>query len=307
MSGPIIESVHASKRYGEVLGLNGFTASFGPGITGLVGPNGAGKSTLFRVLTGQLRLDAGTITILGRDVWNNQRMNRSVGFCPDHPGIYEWMNPEEFVRTMLLLDGFPPEEAARRTKDALETVEMWEFRERKIRTFSKGMRQRVKVAQAMAHDPEVLLLDEPLNGMDPVGRVHLLKLFTDLASKGKHLVVSSHVLHEVERLTSNIVMISNGRAIAQGDLHRIRDLLDQFPHTIEIETTTPRALAKVLSEHPDVTTLQFTGPDRITVQTSVPDTFYRNLPEVAVQEGINITGVRSLDDSLEAVFRFLSR
>jgi len=300
MSDPVVKAVNASKRYGEVLGLNGFTANFGPGITGLVGPNGAGKSTLFRVVTGQLKLDAGQITILGTDAWNTQWKNRLIGFCPDHPGLYDWMNPEEFVRTLLMIDGFDPDDAERRTRRSLETVEMWEYRDRKIRTFSKGMRQRVKVAQAIAHEPKVLFLDEPLNGMDPVGRVSLLELFSKLASEGRHLIVSSHVLHEVERLTSQIVMISNGRALAEGDLHRIRELLDQYPHTIEIET-------RILTDHPDVTSIRFPAPDRITVQTSVPDTFYQNLPEVALMEGINIIGVRSLDDSLEAVFRFLSR
>lgn len=304
---PVVQATNATKRYGEVLGLNGFTATFGPGITGLVGPNGAGKSTLFRVMTGQLPLDAGRITVLGRSAWNTQEKNRELGFCQDNPGLYDWMTPEEFVRSLLLLDGFPPEEARARSRRALETVAMWEHRGRRIRTFSKGMRQRVKVAQAIAHDPSVLLLDEPLNGMDPVGRADMIGLFTRLAREGRHLLVSSHVLHEVERLTSNIVMISNGRALAQGDLHRIRDLLDQFPHTIELETTTPRLLARVLSEHPDVTSLKFTGPTTLTVQTAEPDAFYQALPEVALQEGLDITGVRSLDDNLEAVFRLLSR
>ncbi len=304
---PVIEARNATKRYGEVLGLNGFTASFGRGITGLVGPNGAGKSTLFRVLTGQLRLDAGQIAILGRDTWNAQGRDPRVGFCPDHPGLYDWMTPENFVRSLLVLDGFPEAEARDRTRKALDTVEMWPYRDRKIRTFSKGMRQRVKVAQAIAHDPPLLLLDEPLNGMDPVGRAALLTLFARLAREGRHLVVSSHVLHEVERLTPEIVMISNGRALAQGDVHRIRDLLDQFPHTIEIETTTPRELARRLADHPDVTSLRFSGTNGLTIQTSRPDDFYQGLPEVALQEGIQILGVRSLDDNLEAVFRLLAR
>jgi ABC-2 type transport system ATP-binding protein len=304
---PIVRAENASKRYGEVLGLNGFTASFGPGITGLVGPNGAGKSTLFRVLTGQLRLDAGTITLLGKETWNTPEKNRALGFCPDHAGLYDWMNPREFVSSLLLLNGVGPSEAAQRTQAALETVEMWEFRDRKIRTFSKGMIQRVKVAQAIAHQPTVLLLDEPLNGMDPMGRASLLALFQKLAEEGRHLIVSSHVLHEVERLTSQIVMISNGRALAEGDLHRIRDLLDQHPHTIQIETTTPRLLAQILSDHPDVTGLTFAAPGILMVQTAQPDAFFQSLPEVALKEGVNLTGVRSLDDNLEAVFRLLSR
>ncbi len=308
MSGTVIvQAVNASKRYGEVLGLNGFTATFGPGITGLVGPNGAGKSTLFRVLTGQLRLDAGQLTLLGKESWNTPEKNRALGFCPDHSGLYDWMNPQEFVEALLLVNGFGPSEAAERARRALDTVGMWEHRQRKIRGFSKGMIQRVKLAQAIAHDPTVLLLDEPLNGMDPVGRADLLALFKKLASEGCHLIVSSHVLHEVERLTSQIVMISNGRALAEGNLHQIRELLDQHPHTIQLETTTPRVLARLLADRPDVTGLTFAAPQVLMVQTAQPDEFFRYLPEAALKEGVNLTGVRSLDDNLEAVFRFLAR
>lgn len=302
---PVIEAVGATKRFKEVLGLNGFTASFGPGITGLIGPNGAGKSTFFNVLTGQLHLDAGELRFLGQSTWNTPAKNRDLGYCPDHSGMPSWMTPEAWVVSLLEMDGYLPAEARDRARRSLETVHLTEVSHRPLRTFSKGMRQRAKVAQAIAHDPKVLLLDEPLNGADPIGRVRLLELFREMAAKGRHIVVSSHVLHEVERLTSQIVMIANGRALAQGDLHKIRDLLDMFPHTIELETSTPRPLAKVLSDRVDVMNLKFTGPDRLAVQTSSPDAFYRDLADIALTEGLSVTGVRSLDDNLEAVFRFL--
>lgn len=307
MSAPaVIEAVNATKRFKEVLGLNGFTASFGPGITGLVGPNGAGKSTLFNALSGQIHLNMGTLTILGQDVWNTPAKNRDLGYCPDHSGLPSWMSPEAWVVSLLQMDGYPPAEARDRARASLETVHLTEVSQRPLRTFSKGMRQRAKMAQAIAHDPKVLLLDEPLNGADPIGRVKLLQLFGEMAAKGRHIVVSSHVLHEVERLTSQIVMIANGRALAQGDLHKIRDLLDMFPHTIELETATPRPLARVLADRTDVMSVRFTGPDRITVQTSAPEMFFRDLTDVALMDGVSVVGVRSLDDSLEAVFRLLA-
>jgi ABC-2 type transport system ATP-binding protein len=307
MPEPVIQALEATKRYGEVLGLNAFTASFGPGITGLVGPNGAGKSTLFRVLTGLVPLDAGSIRILGRPAFNTPEKNRLIGYCPDQPALWDWLGPEDFLRTLLEIDGYSAEEARTRTAAALETVDLTAERHRRISTFSKGMRQRVKMAQAIAHDPQVLLLDEPLNGTDPLGRAKLLGLFRKFAAEGRHIIVSSHILPEVERLTTNIVMISNGRAVAQGDVHRIRELLDRYPLTIELETPTERPVAVALAGRPDVSSLQFPGPGRIILQTSTPDSFFEDLPQIAVREGLEITGVRSLDDSLEAVFRLLSK
>jgi len=302
----IVEAVGATKRYGEVLGLNGFTARFGPGITGLVGPNGAGKSTFFRLLAGQLRPDAGTVTLLDHPAWGPSEFRRRVGYCPEHAALFEWMMGEEFVSTLLRVDGFSRAEARARTDRALATVDLVEARHRRLRVYSKGMRQRVKIAQAIAHDPEVLLLDEPLNGVDPVGRSQLLALFTALASSGHHLIVSSHVLYEIERLTSEIVMISNGRALAQGNVHQIRDLISDRPHTIELLTPDPRALARALTGWEHVAAIEFPAPGRLTVLSRTPSAFYQGLPEVVVREHLQVTGVRGVDDNLDAVFRYLS-
>ena len=302
----IVEAVGATKRYGEVLGLNGFTARFGPGITGLVGPNGAGKSTFFRLLAGQLRPDAGTVTLLDHPAWGPSEFRRRVGYCPEHAALFEWMTGEEFVSTLLRVDGFSRAEARARTDRALATVDLVEARHRRLRVYSKGMRQRVKIAQAIAHDPEVLLLDEPLNGVDPVGRSQLLALFTALANSGHHLIVSSHVLYEIERLTSEIVMISNGRALAQGNVHQIRDLISDRPHTIELLTPDPRALARALTGWEHVAAIEFPAPGRLTVLSRTPSAFYQGLPEVVVREHLQVTGVRGVDDNLDAVFRYLS-
>jgi ABC-2 type transport system ATP-binding protein len=296
----------ATKRYGEVLGLNGFSAEFGPGITGLVGPNGAGKSTFFRVLAGQLHLDAGSVTVMGRPAAAPVRTNRQVGYCPEAPTLYEWMTAEEFLRTLLRLDGFDAAEARRKCEDALVAVDLLPVKERKLAGFSRGMRQRVKIAQALAHEPSLLLLDEPLNALDPVSRVHLLDLFARLARAGRHLILSSHVLYEVERLTDQIVMMSNGRAIAQGDIHEIRDLIDSRPLTVEVTTPVPRELGRALAGWDHVTDVSFPAPEKVVAQTRSPDTFYRSLGELARTGTVEIRGVRGVDDNLEAVFRLLA-
>ncbi|HEV2166401.1 MAG TPA: ABC transporter ATP-binding protein [Thermoplasmata archaeon] len=305
MSG-IVEAENVTKRYGEVLGLNGFTAQFGPGITALIGPNGAGKSTLFRLLTGQLRSNSGRLTVLDRDPWVHRSESSAVGYCPEHPAVYGWMTPTDFVTYLLRLDGFPRAAAASRAAEAIATVGLAEAAHRRLRGFSKGMRQRVEVAQALAHDPSLLLLDEPLNGLDPVGRVALLELFERLARSGHHLIVSSHVLYEVERLTEEIVMISNGRVLAFGNVHRIRDALDAHPHSILLRTKVPRLLAERLAGWPHVTSLEIGEPDRLTVRTRAPDTFYRDLPALVLDGSIDVTEMSSPDDNLEAVFRFLT-
>ncbi|MCI4365109.1 MAG: ABC transporter ATP-binding protein [Thermoplasmata archaeon] len=306
MTRPVVVATAATKRYGEVLGLNGFSAEFGPGITGLIGPNGAGKSTFFRVLAGQLHLDAGTMTLLDRPADDPVRSNHEVGYCPESPTLYEWMTPEEFLRTLLRLDGFEASEARRRCQNALGEVDLLPVKDRRLSGFSRGMRQRVKIAQALAHEPSVLLLDEPLNALDPIGRVRLLELFGRIAEAGRHLIVSSHVLYEVERLTDQIVMMTNGRAIAQGDLHQIRDLIDSRPHTVELTTPQPRELGRTLAGWEHVTDVAFPRPDTVVAQTRTPDEFYRSLGELARSGTIAVQGVRGVDDNLEAVFRLLA-
>jgi ABC-2 type transport system ATP-binding protein len=302
----IVDAEAATKRYGEVLGLNGFTATFGPGITGLIGPNGAGKSTLFRLLTGQLHLDSGRLEVLGHPARAEGAFRRRIGYCPEHFTLYDWMSAEEFVTALLRVDGYSRPEAERRCASALETVGLSAAKARRLAGFSRGMRQRVKLAQAIAHDPELLLLDEPLNGVDPLGRVQLMALFAELARLGRHLIVSSHVLYEVERLTEQVVMISNGRAIAQGDLYKIRELIDAHPHTIELEGPDVRALARRLSDWDHVVAIEFPAPGRLTVRSRTPDAFYENLPGLLTREHLSVTSLRSPDDNLEAVFRYLT-
>ena len=305
MTSPLVAR-NLTKRYGEVLGLNGFTAEFPPGITALIGPNGAGKSTFFRLVTGQLRADGGTLERLGEDPWGRPPHPAEVGYCPEHPAVYGWMTAYEFVEYLLRLDGFSRTESADRTVGALTQVGLADAAHRHLRGFSKGMRQRVKIAQAIAHRPKLLLLDEPLNGLDPLGRVHLLDLFDRYARSGGHLVVSSHVLYEVERLTEEIVMVSNGRVLAEGNVHRLREALDAHPHSIEISTPEPRRLGQLLLGWDHVLTVQFQDAGRLTVRTRAPDEFYRAMPALVTEAGLPILEMSSPDDNLESVFHFLT-
>ncbi len=301
----VVEAKAVAKWYGEVLGLNDFTASFGPGITGLVGPNGAGKSTLFKLLIGQLRADKGALRLLDENPWNNVTLKHRLGYCPEHNQLYGWMSGTRFVETLLRLDGMPASEARGKAAQALKTVGLTSAKDRLLRTYSRGMRQRAKLAQALAHGPEVLILDEPLSGAYPVGRVHILRTITDFARDGGHVLMSTHVLYEIERVTKNIVLIHNGKAIASGDIHAIRGLIDEHPHAVRIATPRPRDLAQALAGLDYVVSVEVPSADVLLVRTRKPDVFYRELPEIVVDHGLDVRGLESPDDSLEAVFRYL--
>ena len=301
----IVEAKGVMKWYGEVLGLNGFTASFDAGITGLVGPNGAGKSTLFKLLIGQLRTSGGTIQILDQNPWNNVELKRRIGYCPESNQLYGWLTGQDFVETLLRLDGMPSDQAREKAASSLEFVGLTAAKERPLRTYSRGMRQRAKLAQALAHGPELLILDEPLSGADPLARVQILRAISEFAKRGGHVIMSTHVLYEVERVTNNIVLIHNGKAIASGDLHKIRALIDEHPHAVRIATPVPRDLAQALAGMDHVVSVEFPGPELLLVRTRKPDAFYRDLPQIVVDRGIDVRGLESPDDSLEAVFRYL--
>jgi ABC-2 type transport system ATP-binding protein len=302
----VVLAENATKRYGEVLGLNGFSASFVPGITALIGPNGAGKSTFFRLVTGQLHVDSGRISVLGRDPWAQRVRPHEVGYCPESPAAYDWMTGLEFVTYLLRLDGYDGAEAEKRAAECLTEVGLGDAYHRRIRGYSKGMRQRAKIAQALAHEPKLFLFDEPLNGLDPMGRVVLLDLFERLAREGRHVIISSHVLYEVERLTEEIVLMANGRVLAQGNVHRLREALDAHPHTIAFKTPEPRRLALAVARWDHVTSVEIESADAVSVRTHAPDTFYRDLPALVLEEKLAIREMGSPDDNLEAVFRLLT-
>ena len=301
----VVEAKGVMKWYGEVLGLNGFTANFNPGITGLVGPNGAGKSTLFKLLIGQLRSSGGSLRLLGVDPWNNVGLKRRIGYCPESNQLYGWLTAQAFVELLLRLHGLGRTEAERAAEASLAFVGLTGAKDRPLRTYSRGMRQRAKLAQALAHGPDLLILDEPLSGADPMARVQILRAISDFAKQGGHVIMSTHVLYEVERVTSNIVLIHNGKAIASGDLHAIRALIDEHPHAVRLATSQPRDLAQALAALDHIVAVEFPGPDALLIRTRKPDLFYKELPEIVVDHGLDVRGLESPDDSLEAVFRYL--
>jgi ABC-2 type transport system ATP-binding protein len=304
-TGALVQADHLSKWYGQVIGLNDVTVSVPPGITGLLGPNGAGKSTFMKLITGQLKPSKGTIRVLGEPIWGNPKLFFRIGFCPEQDAFYDRMTGLEWVSALVRLNGYSESEAATAANQALEQVDLLPAAGKKIGAYSKGMRQRVKMAQALVHDPELLILDEPLTGMDPIMRRRTIRLIKDWARAGKSILVSSHILHEIEAMTSNILLINNGRILAEGNVHQIRDLIDEHPHTVYIRAADPRALARRFLADDDVLSLKF-EEGAIIVQTAKPDVFYTRLTVLAASgEAGAVEEVASPDDNLAAVFQYL--
>ena len=301
----VVRAENLSKWYGQVIGLNDITITIGPGVTGLLGPNGAGKSTLLKLITGQLKPSKGTLTVFGEPVWGNPGAYHRIGFCPEQDAFYERMTGHEWVTALLRLHGLGDREAADTAMAALEQVDLREAANKRIGAYSKGMRQRVKLAQALAHEPELLILDEPLSGMDPLARRKTIRLLRSWGARGRNVIVSSHILHEVEALTSNILLMHHGRVLAEGNVHQIRDLIDEHPHTVCLRSKHPRALATTLVANEDVLSVRF-EEDAVYVQTARPDAFYARITEMAAHDGGgDIYEVTSPDDNLQAVFDYL--
>ena len=295
-----------SKWYGNVIGLNKLTLHVPPGVTGLLGPNGAGKSTLLQLATGQLRPSQGTVRVLGQTVWDNPALNRLIGLCPEQDAFYEWMTGHDFVRTCARLSGMGRGEASEAADRAINNVGMTEHMNRAIRGYSKGMRQRTKLAQALVHSPSVLFLDEPLTGTDPVARRDMIEVIRGLGAAGCSVLVSSHVLHEIQSLTQRIVLLHRGRLVAEGHVREIRDLIDKHPHRIVLVCDKYRALAAKLAAQPDVDGIKFLDRESgLLVETRQPDAFYARLPALAMSDGLALREVYSDDDNLEAVFKYL--
>lgn len=300
--GPTIELHNVSKWFGQKVAVSDIACSFGPGVTGLLGPNGAGKTTLLRLMTGILVPSAGSVAVHGRDPRAHPEIYRRVGLVPEDEAVYEHLSAREFVRwsAELTRTAQPAVAAAR----ALRTVALSEDADRKLATFSKGMRQRAKVASALVHDPDMLLLDEPLNGTDPAQRARLIDLFRTLGQQGRTVIVSSHVLGEVERMAQRVIAMVDGRLAAAGTVTALRDSMSHIPRRIRIDSSDPRRLAQVLLPAPFVTGVEIED-GLLHVQSAEPVAFAQMLPMAARDAAVRISRVEPEDESLESVFRYL--
>jgi len=302
----MIQLERCSRWYGQVIGLNDVTCTIGPGLTALLGMNGAGKSTMMRLITGQIRPTTGNVTVFGHEPFSNAEVYRRLGYCPEIDNFYEYMSGRGFVHHLARLAGMTSQQAKTRTEEVLVTVGMAERADRKIAGYSKGMRQRIKLAQAMLSDPDIILLDEPLNGLDPVGRHEYIQLLHYLANQGKVILVSSHILYEVEQMTQALLLLHRGRLLATGDLKIIRSLIDKHPHQVRITTPDARRAASLLAALPNVVSLSFApGGEALQLEVRDPNTFYDSLSDISLNENLPIRGLSSPDNNLEAVFKYL--
>ena len=295
-----------SKFYGEVLGVNRVDLRIAPGITSLVGPNGSGKTTLMNLMTGLLRPTRGKISVLGISPTEPEAMFRNVGYCSQFDSFPRGATARGFIEFYLRVHGYSNGDVDRLTHQALERVSMLEAADRRISAFSKGMRQRVRLAQSIAHNPSVLVLDEPLNGLDPMARAEIIRLFRQLADAGMYLIISSHILHEVDMMSDSVVLIQNGYIVAEGDVHGVRDEISEHPIQILIRCDRPQALAARLFEHQHTVEARIHSDRKgLFVKTSRPDDFYLLLNKVITEQNLEVESVGPVDDDLNAVYQYL--
>jgi ABC-2 type transport system ATP-binding protein len=299
----VIQLSAVSRWYGNVVAVNDITMSIGPGVTGLLGPNGAGKSTILHMIAGFLAPSKGTLTVRDEPTWQNTEIYRTLGLVPERDSVYAFLTGEQFVRATARLHKLPDEEAA--TRHALEMTDMTAAAGRRISTYSKGMRQRIKVAAALVHDPEILLLDEPFNGMDPRQRLHMMDLLAKLGAEGRVILFSSHILEEVEKLSGTIQVMVAGRLAASGDFRAIRRLMTSRPHVFNVRSSDDRRLAAALVGRPYTSAVELTGNGGLQVRTSDFGAFCAQIATITRDNGIALRELLPTDESLESVFGYL--
>jgi ABC-2 type transport system ATP-binding protein len=300
---PSIIVDHVSKWYSDIVAVSDVTFGVAPGVTGLLGPNGAGKSTILKMMSGLIGASSGKITIMGEPARGKPEAYRRLGLVPEQETIYSFLTGREFVRMNAILQRIPDVDKA--TDWAIGLVDMADAEGRRVGGYSKGMRQRIKVAAAVVHDPDVILMDEPLNGTDPVQRAGLISLIRTLGEQGKTVVVSSHILSEVERFAENILVIVNGKLAAAGDFRAIREKIENHDHAVSIRADQTRLLAAALIDDLATRSIRLDGEDRIVAETNDVRAFYRALPRVAKNQGIRLFEVQPADESLSSVFSYL--
>jgi ABC-2 type transport system ATP-binding protein len=295
-----------SKFYSDILGVNRINLVLEPGITSLVGPNGSGKTTIMNLMTGLIRPTRGTIRVVGIPTDAPERLFRKVGYCAQFDSFPRGLTGFEFVRAFLGLHGYSRSETDERAMRALQRVDLVAAADRKVASYSKGMRQRVRLAQAIAHDPEVLVLDEPLNGLDPMARAEVIALFKQLAREGLHLILSSHILHEVDMISDRVVLINNGYVLAEGEVRGVRDEMDDHPLQILVRCDRPALLASRMFEDARVVEARIADDGAgVIVRTRDADRFYDRLSGIVLEDGVNVEFVAPVDDNLNAVYQYL--
>ena len=296
----------ASKWYGEVIGINDVSLAIDGGVTGVLGPNGAGKSTLFKLLMGRLKPNQGSVRLFGVDPWTSTAPYRRVGYVSESERMYDWMTGLDFVATLARLHGMTREEATARAEHVLDFVGLSDVRNKELGKYSKGMRQRVKIAHALVHDPDLIILDEPLHGCDPIARTSIMSVIRELGSQGKTVIISSHILEEIERITEQIVILHNGRLLALGNLHAIRALLDKHPHRILLTCDDPRSLASQFISEDPVYGVRFPEEGQLEIQTNDLSAAHAILPRVIVDSGTDVSAIENPDDNLESLLGYLT-
>jgi ABC-2 type transport system ATP-binding protein len=295
-----------SKFYGEGLGVNRVTLSIEPGITSLVGPNGAGKTTLMNLITGLLSPSSGTVRVLGIDPSDSERLFRLVGYCPQFDSFPKGFTGYDFIESILTLHGYKPNDAGEKTWKILETFGVAEAAHRAISAYSKGMRQRVKLAAAVVHNPKVLVLDEPLNGLDPLSRAEAIRLFREAAASGMHVIISSHVLHEVDVVSDRIVMLNNGYVMAEGGIRTVRSEMEDHPMQILVRCERPSLVASQIFNVDSVVEVKIHEDGLgLHISTRNPQQFYRKLNRIILENNIEVEMIMPADENVRSVYEYL--
>jgi len=302
----IVKASELSKWFGEVVAVNNLSIEIGTGVIGLLGPNGAGKSTFMRLCLGLHSPSRGSIEIFGEPPRNNIGVLRRIGYCPEFDRFPPDTTGFEFVYWMNRYAGMDDKEAIRKAEETCEQVSMSERMDDLISEYSRGMRQRIKIAQALALSPELIFLDEPMAGLDPQGREEIFSLIRDLGQEGRTVIVSSHILYEIERVTNHIILMHNGCILASGDIHDVRELIDEHPLAVTIDCESPREMAALFTEKSYVLGVEI-GQDSLTVRTGDPNAFFETLNTCIREKQIIVNGFRCADADLQSVFEYLIR